>query len=156
VEILRFGPGFRPSRPLGTQGLEAGTVWADPRARITDLAFARHARLGPQTSPDQGLFVVVAGGGWVQVADERSAINHGEAVEWPAGLSHAAWTDGIPMRALLVELPGLVIESRAGRPDDEFDLEDADGAADPHLARGALAERPARPEEHDPAEGEPW
>ncbi len=156
MEILRFGPGFRPSRPLGSRGLAAGAIWGDPRARITDLAFERHAHLGPQTSPDQGLFVVIAGGGWVQVADERSPINHGEAVEWPAGLSHAAWTDGTSMRAILVELPGLVIEGRAGRPHDEVDPADAARAADPHLARGTLAERPARPEVHDPAEGEPW
>jgi hypothetical protein len=60
------------------------------------------------------------------------------------------------MRAILVELPGLVIEGRAGGPHDEVDPADAARAADPHLARGTLAERPARPEEHDPAEGEPW
>ena len=38
--------------------------------------------------------IVVAGGGWVQVGEERSSIDHGEAVEWPPGLAHGAWTDG--------------------------------------------------------------
>ena len=66
----------------------------------------------PQTSPDLGLFIVVSGGGWVQVGDERSTINHGEAVEWPPGVVHAAWTDGSPMRAILVEVPDEAIAMR--------------------------------------------
>jgi hypothetical protein len=153
VEILRFGPGFRRSRPVGAQGLAAGTIWSDPTARISDLAFARRSRLGPETSPDHALFIVIAGAGWVQVADERGAINHGEAVEWPADVSHAAWTDGTAMRALLVELPARRIEAGASAP---VPVPAEDGAGWSHVARGALAEREARPEEHDPVEGEPW
>ena len=42
-------------------------------------------------------------------------IHHGEAVEWPAGLGHAAWTDGSTMRALLVEVPDVALESRHER-----------------------------------------
>ena len=64
----------------------------------------------PQTSPDLGLFVVVSGGGWVHVGDERSVINHGEAVEWPPGVPHGAWTDGSPMRAILVEVADATID----------------------------------------------
>lgn len=154
MEILRFGPGFRRSRPVGAEGLAAGTIWSDPGARISDLAFARRARLGPEMSPDHGLFIVIAGAGWVQVADERSAINHGEAVEWPADVSHAAWTDGTAMRALLVELPARRIEVGAGGAPGPVATEDGDGGS--RVARGALAEREARPEEHDPVEGEPW
>jgi mannose-6-phosphate isomerase-like protein (cupin superfamily) len=154
VEILRFGPGFRRSRPVGAEGLAAGTIWSDPGARVTDLAFSRRARLGPETSPDHGLFIVIAGAGWVQVADERSAVNHGEAVEWPAGVSHAAWTDGTAMRALLVELPARRIEAGTGRAPVPVEAED--GAGTSRVARGALAEREGRPEAHDAVEGEPW
>jgi quercetin dioxygenase-like cupin family protein len=151
MEILRFGPGHRHARTLsGTQGLAHQTIWADPRARVTELAFSRRALVPPQTSPDAGLFIVVAGGGWVQVGDERASINHGEAVEWPAGVAHGAWTDGSTMRALLLEVPDLAIEApRAARaePARVTDLEPA---------RGHLAERERRPEDHDSSEGEPW
>ena len=116
MEILRFGPGFRRTEPpAGAQGLADQLVWSDPRARITELAFSRCSLLRPQTSPDLGLFIVVAGGGWVQVGDERAAINHGEAVEWPPGVAHGAWTDGSSMRAILVEVPDVAIEGTSAR-----------------------------------------
>jgi len=151
VEILRFGPGFRrPRPPAGTQGLADQTIWADPRARITELAFSRRALIPPQTSPDLGLFIVVAGGGWVQIGEERSAINHGEAVEWPPGVAHGAWTDGSTMRVILVEVPDAAIDAphtRLAQPPEVADMEPA---------RGRLAERETRPEDHDQTEGEPW
>ncbi len=151
VEILRFGPGFRRSRPpAGTQGLADQTIWADPRARITELAFSRRALIQPQTSPDLGLFIVVAGGGWVQIGPERSAINHGEAVEWPPGVAHGAWTDGSTMRAILVEVPDSAIDAPHTR------LPEPPGVTDLEPAQGRLAERETRPEDHDQAEGEPW
>lgn len=151
MEILRFGPGLRrPGPPALTQGLASQTIWSDPRARITELAFARRAVIAPQTSPDAGLFIVVSGGGWVQVGEERAAINHGEAVEWPPGVAHAAWTEGSQMRALLVEVPDQAIETRHERL-----ATPASGAATAP-ARGGLAARDVRPEDHDPTEGEPW
>lgn len=151
MEIVRFGPGFRrPGPAAATQGLASQTIWSDARARITELAFARRAVVAPQTSPDMGLFIVVSGGGWVQVGEERSAINHGEAVEWPPGVVHASWTDGSPMRAILVEVPDEAIAARHQRP-----AAPASGA-EAVPARGGLAVREVRPEDHDPTEGEPW
>lgn len=151
MEILRFGPGFRrPVPPAGTQGLADQTIWSDPRARITELAFARRALIPPQTSPDMGLFIVVSGGGWVQVGDERSAINHGEAIEWPPGVAHGAWTDGSSMRAILVEVPDHAIEAHSRR------LADAPAVTELEPARGQLAQPQTRPGDHDPTEGEPW
>jgi mannose-6-phosphate isomerase-like protein (cupin superfamily) len=125
-------------------------IWADSRARITELAFSRRALIRPQTSPDLGLFIIVSGGGWVQVGNERTAVNHGEAVEWPPGISHGAWTDGSPMRVILVEVPDHAIESTSSR------LAVAPEVTDLEPARGRLAERETRPEDHDPTEGEPW
>ena len=151
MEILRFGPGFRRSRPpAGTQGLADQIIWSDPRARITELAFSRRALIAPQTSPDLGLFIVVAGGGWVQVGEERTAINHGEAIEWPPGIAHGAWTDGSTMRAILVEVPDTAIEVPSTR------LASVPEVTESEPARGRLADRAERPEDHDPAEGEPW
>ena len=151
MEILRFGPGFRrPTPPSGTQGVADQTIWSDPRARISELAFSRRGIIPPQTSPDLGLFIVVSGGGWVQVGDERASVNHGEAVAWPPGVSHGAWTDGSEMRAILVELPDETIAASARRLPGE--------RVTPGLkpAQGRLAERRPRPEDHDPSEGEPW
>lgn len=151
MEILRFGPGFRRPRPrAGTSGVAHQTIWSDARARITELAFSRTALIAPQTSPDTGLFIVVAGGGWVQVGDERSTIDHGEAVEWPAGVAHGAWTDGSTMRALLVEVPDLALDGTAARRAEPPEVTDLTPA------RGRLADRHVGPAEHDPAEGEPW
>ena len=111
MEILRFGPGLRRSRAHeGAPGVGEGTIWSDPRARITELAFSSRALIPPQTSPDLGLFIVVAGGGWVQVGDERTTVDHGEAVAFPPGVAHGAWTDGSTMRAILVEVPDATIE----------------------------------------------
>jgi quercetin dioxygenase-like cupin family protein len=156
VEILRFGPGLRRSEPPAVaQGVEAQAIWSDPRARVTELSFSRRALLAPQSSPDDGLFVVIAGGGWVQVADERTPIHHGEAVEWPAGLGHAAWTDGSTMRALLVEVPDVALESHHERL-PERPASDPPSASPGPAARGGLAAREVRPEDHDPTEGEPW
>ena len=151
MEVLRFGPGFRRSRPTGaSEGLAEQVVWSDPRARITELAFSPRALIAPHTSPDLGLFIVISGGGWVQVGDERAVINHGEAVEWPPGVAHGAWTDGTPMRAILVEGPDAAIESTSARSTEPPEVTDLTPA------RGRLADREVRPEDHDAAEGEPW
>jgi len=151
VDVLRFGPGFRRSRPReGTQGVADQTIWSDPRARITELAFSSHAFIAPQTSPDLGLFIVVAGGGWVQIGEERTSIDHGEAVEWPPGVAHGVWTDGSTMRAILVEVPDVAIDGGTAQRTDPPTVTDLTPA------RGRLADRDIPPEEHDPSEGEPW
>jgi quercetin dioxygenase-like cupin family protein len=152
MEILRFGPGHRRAAgPAGSRGLSDRVIWGDDRAHVTELAFARRALLSPQTSPDLAIFIVVAGGGWVQVADERAAINHGEAVVWPPGVAHGAWTDGTEMRAILVALPQQAVNADHARVGAA-----ADEAGEGRAARGALAPRVVPPEEHDGSEGEPW
>jgi quercetin dioxygenase-like cupin family protein len=154
MEIVRFGPGHRRAgRPAGSYGVADQVLWSDGRAHVSELAFTRQAILPPQTSPDVALFIVVSGGGWVQVGDERLAVHHGEAVTWPAGLRHGAWTDGSEMRALLVELPEDGAPSaRVGARRVEGEASEARAAP----ARGRLAPRRGSPEEHDPTEGEPW
>ena len=104
---------------------------------------------------------MISGGGFVQVGDERARVNHGEAVVWPPGLRHGAYTDGTEMRAIIVELTGddLVISS------DAETVEAAEGAAPAEdepprpaatKAEGTLAERKLSREEYDSTEGEPW
>ena len=150
MEVMRFGPGHRRSAPpSGTEGLADQVIWGDPRARVTELAFSRRAVIRPRTSPELGLFVVVSGGGWVQVGDERISIRHGEAVEWPPQIVHGAWTDGSEMRAILIALPDATVEAAPIRVSAGEEGPDA-------AASGPLAERVVRPAEHDETEGEPW
>src|SRR3954454_11047459 len=107
MEIRRFGPGHRRSEgPPGTTGITGQVIWNDRRANVSELAFSRRAAIAPHENPNTTLFIVVSGGGYVQVGDVRTRINHGEAVVWPAGVPHGAYTDGSEMRAILVELSG--------------------------------------------------
>ena len=73
MDIRRFGPGNRrPEGPPGTQGITGQVIWNDARGHISELAFSRQALIAPHANPNTTLFIVVSGGGWVQVGDERS------------------------------------------------------------------------------------
>ena len=162
MEIRRFGPGHRrPDGPPGTQGVTGQVVFQDGRGTIAELAFGPRAMIAPHTNGNTTLFVVVSGGGYVQVGDERARVSHGEAVVWPAGELHGAWTDGTEMRALVVEFSG---------PDD---ASMPDAAAPPgaitatpgppdsipaasERGRGALAEPTDPSAPRDESSGEPW
>ncbi len=152
MEIKRFGPGHRrPEGPPGSKGITGQIIFRDERAVVTELAFQRYAIIAPHTEQtNTTLFVVVSGGGFVQVGDERSRVNHGEAVVWPPGVVHGAYTDGTEMRVLVVELIG----DDAPRPIVAHAVTGDDRPPTP--AEGALAERSRTREEYDSAEGEPW
>ena len=157
MDIRRFGPGNRrPEGQPGTQGLTGQVIWSDARAHISEFAFSRQGLIAPHTNPNTTMFIVVSGGGWVQVGDERVPINHGEAVVLPAGVDHGAWTDGSEMRAIVVELSDrgpavgdLVLDGLARTVVDE-------PVTPVTPAMGSLAQRPDRREDHDETEGEPW
>jgi quercetin dioxygenase-like cupin family protein len=172
MEIRRFGPGHRRAEgPPGTSGITGQVIWSDERANVSELAFSRRAAIAPHDNPNTTLFIVVSGGGFVQVGDERTRINHGEAVVWPAGMLHGAYTDGSEMRAILVELSGASDQPSDARdviasgiqPDVPASVDTppesgtpASTSAPVEPARGSLAERPPSRENHDESEGEPW
>ncbi len=149
MDVRRFGPGHRrPEGPPGTSGLSGQVIWSDQRGHVSELAFSRQGVVAPHANLGTTLFVVVSGGGWVQVGDERSRVSHGDAVVLPAGVAHGAWTDGSEMRAIVIELPEAstrVLEGQAGR---------VEGAGQP--ARGSVADRVPDPTTHDETQGEPW
>jgi mannose-6-phosphate isomerase-like protein (cupin superfamily) len=135
----------------------------DDRAVVSELAFGRFAMVTPHANPtNDALFLVISGAGYVQVGDERARVNHGEAVMWPAGEMHGAYTDGTEMRAIVVELigdgKGSVIDGTAQGDvaADATATPDATAAGSPTPARGALADRTPSREEYDSSEGEPW
>lgn len=153
MEIRRFGPGHRRADgPPGTQGVAGQVIHHDDRAVVTELAFGRYGMVTPHSNPNTSLFVVISGGGFVQVGGERSRVNHGEAVVWPPDVPHGAYTDGAEMRAIVIELLG-------GGAGSERLLEGTaeavpGGAATP--AQGSLERRQPLRDEYDSSEGEPW
>ena len=118
IEIARFGVGHRrPDGPPGTRrGQEPAHPLGRPRASISELAFARDARVEPHTNPNTTWMIVIEGGGWVAVGDERTRVAAGEAVLWPADVLHAAWTEHSEMRAIVVEFAGPDDAGRARAP----------------------------------------
>jgi len=156
IEVRRFGVGHRrPDGPPGTVGIEGQIIESRASGLVAELAFGRQARITPHANPRTTLFLVIEGGGWVGVGDERTRVTAGEAVVWPPDVLHAAWTDGVPMRAIVVELaedPKLLA----------WDDDDGEGEA-PHKrppvrpatrGEGSLAPRPVR-RRPEAAEGEP-
>ena len=134
IEIRRFGVGHRrPDGPPGSVGLTGQVIHSDGRGIVSELAFARNARIEPHSNPNTTYFIVVEGGGWVSVGEEWTRIAAGEAAVWPADIPHAAWTEHSEMRAFVVEFAG---------PDDRLTV----------LARGGERTwRPAGRPRHRPA-----
>jgi quercetin dioxygenase-like cupin family protein len=152
IEIRRFGVGHRrPDGPPGSIGLTGQVVHSDGRGIVSELAFARNARIEPHSNPNTTYFIVVEGGGWVGVGDERTRIAAGEAALWPPNEIHSAWTEHSEMRALVVELAGvddggaILAEAR----------EIAPGSPPVGRGIGALAERVPDPTRRTDADGEP-
>jgi quercetin dioxygenase-like cupin family protein len=161
MDIKRFGPGHRrPDGPPGTQGVSGQVIFHDSRALVTELAFQRYAIITPHSNQSNtALFIVISGGGFVQVGDERARVNHGEAVVWPPGLRHGAYTDGTEMRAIIVELTGdddSLLASGVEAAEATPVAADTPKRPAPTKAEGTLAERKVSREEYDSSEGEPW
>lgn len=107
MEIRRFGVGNRrPEGPIGSEGVEGQVIHSDARGVIAELAFRKGGRIEPHDNPNTTWFIVIEGGGYVLVGEEQRRVAAGEAVLWPAGVTHGAWTEHGPMRAFVVEFAG--------------------------------------------------
>ena len=116
IEIRRFGVGHRrPDGPPGSIGLTGQVIHSDGRGTVSELAFARNARIEPHSNPNTTYLIVVEGGGWVGVGEEWTRIAAGEAAVWPADIPHAAWTEHSEMRAFVVEFAGPTTATRSWR-----------------------------------------
>ena len=156
MEIRRFGIGHRrPDGPPGSQGVTGSVIESDPRGTIAELAFARGATVLPHANANPLWFVVIEGGGLVRTGDQQTRVRAGDAVLWPAGEIHAAWTELSEMRVIVVEfgeadpttIAGL-LEGGAG------DVGRGEGGADEAArADGGLVRD--RASTYDPSEGEP-
>lgn len=154
IEVRRFGVGHRrPDGPPGSEGLTGQVIHSDGRGVVAELAFSRGGRIEPHTNPNTTYFVVIEGGGWVQVGDERIRVAAGEAIVWPADIVHAAWTDYSHMRAMVVEFAGGA-DSRSRGILDGVARQLTAGEVPVSPGEGSLAPRKAPPL-HDRSEGEP-
>ena len=144
MEIRRFGVGNRrPDGPPGTTGIAGQVIHSDGRGVVSELAFARRAAIEPHSNPNTTWLIVIEGGGWVEVGDERARVAAGEAVLWPADIVHAAWTELSEMRALVVELAGADDAAARGILDGRVVAPGAGegaGGAEPTRADGQLRE----------------
>jgi len=153
IEVRRFGIGHRrPDGPPGSVGLTGQTIHSDGRGIVAEFAFARNARIEPHSNPNTTYFIVVEGGGWVGVGDERTRIAAGEAALWPPDVIHSAWTEHSEMRAFVVELAGADDGGTVLGRARELTRSEGDSVG---RGVGALAEHLPDPARREPSDGEP-
>jgi quercetin dioxygenase-like cupin family protein len=154
VEIRRFGIGQRrPDGPAGTRNVQAAVIESSPAGVVAELALGRNALIETHTNPNTSWFVVIEGGGFVTVGQDRARVFAGEAVLWPAGVPHGATTELSEMRAIVVEFPpeALSLGPGAAILTGQAGLGPVAASAAPAEGR-LINERPAA---YDPRHGEP-
>ena len=168
MEIRRFGIGHRRREgPAGTHGVDGQSIHGDPQGAISELAFRPNAAIVPHSNPNLTYFVVIEGGGFVQVGDERARVAAGEAVVWPPDVVHAAWTEQTPMRALVVEfavesprlllLEGAAVELAVEPAVQPAERLNAEPGTEANPSGGGLVVEPSsRPDDRKSPDGEPW
>ena len=162
MDIRRFGIGHRRQEGLsGSRGVSDQPIHGDEHGAITEFAFRPHGAVAPHTNPKLAYFVVIEGGGFVQVGEEVGRVAAGEAVVWPPNVVRAAWTELTPMRAIVVEFSSEMSDSglleggaiEGGRPESVA----GPGGAAATPAEGALAPRPILPPpDRESPDKEPW
>ena len=156
IEVRRFGVGHRrPEGPPGSHGLTGGVIHSDGRGVLAELVFARGGAIAPHDNPNSAWFCVIEGGGWVAVGDERRSVAAGDAVHWPSGITHAAWTDHAEMRAIVVEFASSDDAALRAVLDGAARLLEAGDAGRAARGEGRLAEGPVDPDAADRSSGEP-
>jgi quercetin dioxygenase-like cupin family protein len=154
IEVRRFGVGHRRADgPPGTTGVSGQVIHGDARGIVAELAFARNGRMELHSNPNTTWFVVIEGGGWAIVGEERIRVAAGDAVLWPADIPHGAWADHGHMRAFAIEFAGPDDSEVRGILDGRAALLE-EGRPRPARADGFLS-GPDHGPPHDPTAGEP-
>lgn len=164
MEIRRFGIGHRRREgPPGTIGVDGQSIHSDRRGAIAELAFRPNAAIAPHSNPNLTYFVVIEGGGFVQVGEERARVAAGDAVVWPAGVLHAAWTEQTPMRAVVVEFgmttvdPPMLASGIVVLAADSIQAAETDASAVGPAPVAPIAPAPeSRPNDRESPDQEPW
>jgi quercetin dioxygenase-like cupin family protein len=105
VVIRRFGPGVRRASNPDLPGTEGVAFWRDDERGVllSEVYLRAGARIPAHANLNHCVFWVVEGSGHVQVGEERAPVGAGDAVHWPPGVDHSAWTESSPMRAFILE-----------------------------------------------------
>jgi quercetin dioxygenase-like cupin family protein len=104
MEIRRFGPGHRRTdRSPGSADASGAPIYVDARMQISEIVLGERGTFGPHRSLDAAVLVVIEGGGWIGIGGELARIAAGESVALPAGVDRRIATDGVPLRAILIE-----------------------------------------------------
>jgi quercetin dioxygenase-like cupin family protein len=159
MDIRRFGIGHRrPEGPAGTHGVSGQSIHADELGLIAELAFHAHGSIAPHENPNLTYFVVIEGGGFVQVGEEVARIAAGEAVVWPPNVIHAAWTELTPMRAIVVEFASEMAAPllAAGAAAALLVKPGPVGAGDAVEGGGLAPQSSLPPPDRDSPDKEPW
>lgn len=74
---------------------------------VEAMYFEPHARMDEHRAPNDILFLVTDGSGMLRLGGaqgETREVAAGDAVIWPAGLDHMAWTEEQPLAAIVINL----------------------------------------------------
>jgi quercetin dioxygenase-like cupin family protein len=138
VEIRRFGVGYRRSDgPPGTRGASATPIHSDRRGVVAELALRPNSSVAPHSNANLAYLLVIEGGGFVQVGDEKARVAAGEAVVWPPDVDHAVWTELTPLRAVVVEFAVDPADAAVELIEPAGAVPDAGGPAEEQMARGS-------------------
>ncbi len=88
-------------------GVKAQKVYSHPEALVNHLTFQGGARLKTHTTPVDVFFYVLEGKAWIEIGDERGAVEAGSVVESPKGIPHALenFSDNEILRVMVVKTP---------------------------------------------------
>lgn len=138
--------------------MEATPLHGDERGVLAELALKPNAAIAPHSNSNLTYLLVIEGGGFVQVGEERARVAAGDAVVWPPNVIHAAWTELTPLRAIVVEFASPAAANLLLEGAVELG-ESSAAAANPNAtpAEGRLAAKPDQlPPDRESPEGEPW
>jgi uncharacterized RmlC-like cupin family protein len=96
---------FTSDEILGLYGRKPFSV--EQPAIVLTQYFGVNSEIKEHEADDPALFLVIEGSGFMRVGGseaEEFKVNSGDAVLWPAGVPHAAWTDGEPMAGIVIQM----------------------------------------------------
>lgn len=98
----------RVDDPVWVERYQGNPIVLHNEGLIAALHFEAGGAIDEHDAPDDIIFLVIGGSGWVRVGGPQApavAVQAGDAVPWPPGVLHTAWTTDSPMTGLAVHYP---------------------------------------------------
>jgi len=77
-------------------------IFLHSHVQVEAMYLQPHAQIDAHSAGNDIVFLVTGGAGFVRVGEESRAVRAGDAVLWPAGVAHTAWTEDQPLQAIVV------------------------------------------------------